>query len=264
MDSITPQPEQPQSMDSAVPSQSSGPKHFLNKKFAITFVVLVLLGASAYAGIWYWQDQQVAQEVVPTFTPRADGSTSLTASWKTYTNTKYGFEFKYPSNWKEWSTSSDKDITFYDPSVNYGSDSDRLFPAVTINVQADTFSGSIIEYDKSINPAIAALRQNSTEIIGGKTAYVYTGKGVVDFRIVFNRSDIYLFSSSAATIAANKNEESAQPVRQVFNQILSTFKFIDSVAGQFCGGIAGVACPSGYSCKLDGTYPDAGGTCVPK
>lgn len=29
----------------------------------------------------------------------------------------------------------------------------------------------------------------------------------------------------------------------------------------FCGGIAGVACPSGFVCKLDGAYPDAGGMC---
>ncbi len=34
-------------------------------------------------------------------------------------------------------------------------------------------------------------------------------------------------------------------------------------AGRFCGGIAGLACPTGYDCKLDGNYPDAGGTCVP-
>lgn len=29
----------------------------------------------------------------------------------------------------------------------------------------------------------------------------------------------------------------------------------------FCGGIAAIPCPSGFSCKLDGTYPDAGGKC---
>lgn len=34
--------------------------------------------------------------------------------------------------------------------------------------------------------------------------------------------------------------------------------------GKFCGGIAGIRCPDGYSCKLDGGYPDAGGTCVPE
>ncbi|MFA6489542.1 MAG: DUF333 domain-containing protein [Candidatus Micrarchaeia archaeon] len=32
--------------------------------------------------------------------------------------------------------------------------------------------------------------------------------------------------------------------------------------GEFCGGIAGFACESGLSCKLDGNYPDAGGKCV--
>ena len=32
--------------------------------------------------------------------------------------------------------------------------------------------------------------------------------------------------------------------------------------GKFCGGIAGILCPKGFDCKLDGNYPDAGGTCV--
>jgi hypothetical protein len=33
---------------------------------------------------------------------------------------------------------------------------------------------------------------------------------------------------------------------------------------KMCGGIAGIQCPSGYKCKLDGSYPDAGGKCVPQ
>jgi hypothetical protein len=33
-------------------------------------------------------------------------------------------------------------------------------------------------------------------------------------------------------------------------------------AGQFCGGIAAIQCPPGFSCVLDGTFPDAGGRCV--
>jgi hypothetical protein len=31
---------------------------------------------------------------------------------------------------------------------------------------------------------------------------------------------------------------------------------------EFCGGFAGIACPEGYVCKLEGKYPDAGGVCV--
>ncbi|OGM25676.1 hypothetical protein A3D01_05855 [Candidatus Woesebacteria bacterium RIFCSPHIGHO2_02_FULL_39_13] len=34
--------------------------------------------------------------------------------------------------------------------------------------------------------------------------------------------------------------------------------------GAFCGGIAGIACPEGYTCKSDGNFPDAGGKCVKK
>lgn len=30
----------------------------------------------------------------------------------------------------------------------------------------------------------------------------------------------------------------------------------------FCGGITGKICPAEYYCQYDGTYPDAGGTCV--
>lgn len=30
----------------------------------------------------------------------------------------------------------------------------------------------------------------------------------------------------------------------------------------FCGGIAGIACPEGFECQLEGNYPDAGGTCI--
>lgn len=33
-------------------------------------------------------------------------------------------------------------------------------------------------------------------------------------------------------------------------------------SGQFCGGIAGIKCPQGYQCNLEGNYPDAGGECV--
>ncbi len=32
--------------------------------------------------------------------------------------------------------------------------------------------------------------------------------------------------------------------------------------GEFCGGIAGILCEDGLECEYEGTYPDAGGTCV--
>jgi putative hemolysin len=32
--------------------------------------------------------------------------------------------------------------------------------------------------------------------------------------------------------------------------------------GQFCGGIAAIPCQERLHCRLDGTYPDAGGACI--
>lgn len=55
----------------------------------------------------------------------------------------------------------------------------------------------------------------------------------------------------------------------IITQILSTFEFLDGQTptptiptGQLCGGFDGVPCPSGYTCLLDGSYPDASGQCV--
>jgi hypothetical protein len=81
----------------------------------------------------------------------------------------------------------------------------------------------------------------------------------------------------------------------IISQILSTFKFLDNgtitptcrprpacldstprclipetedicpssnYENKFCGGIAGIVCPGGYKCQLDGNYPDAGGKCT--
>ncbi len=32
--------------------------------------------------------------------------------------------------------------------------------------------------------------------------------------------------------------------------------------GEFCGGIAALGCPAGFTCTLESDIPDAGGTCV--
>ena len=120
-------------------------KHFLNKKFAITFIILALLGAGAYAGIWYWQKQQLAQEVVPTFTPRP---TDPTSDWKTYTNTQYGFSFQYPSNINGNSTGNEFAGSVGGNSIN--------LDVKVINTKDARFSGKnfqVIEGTKANNQA---------------------------------------------------------------------------------------------------------------
>ncbi len=73
-------------------------QYFYRQGFFISIIILILLaGGTAWGILWYQQQSQSAQdqEDVVVFTPRPVDDT---ANWKTYTNTKYGFEFKYPEN----------------------------------------------------------------------------------------------------------------------------------------------------------------------
>ncbi len=56
-----------------------------------------------------------------------------------------------------------------------------------------------------------------------------------------------------------------QPISEEEERILESNlnkNNIETSEGKFCGGIAGMSCPTGYNCKLEGTYPDAGGKCA--
>lgn len=66
----------------------------------IIIIILLALGGGAY--LW---SQKKVEAPSSTDVPTDNSFTTLsqpdeTASWKTYKNDKYGFEFKYPSNYK--------------------------------------------------------------------------------------------------------------------------------------------------------------------
>lgn len=80
-------------------------------KFIALLVLLLVLGLGAAAGVWYWQISQVPASVaLPVHTEKKDPM----AGWKTYTDTQYGFEIKYPADWK--TELSQTVYTFSDPA----------------------------------------------------------------------------------------------------------------------------------------------------
>ena len=60
--------------------------------------VIVLIAAGG--GYWWWQNK--AKVAVPVTSQQATPSQSVTADetagWKTYTDSQYGFSFKYPAS----------------------------------------------------------------------------------------------------------------------------------------------------------------------
>src|SRR3989344_3995963 len=91
------QPSQ-QPMTSEPGFRQQSPNKNFTPKFVALIIGLLVLGGVAYGGIWYWK-KQIMSTPIPTFTPRSDS----TASWQTYLNEEYGFEFQYPVSLKDYS-----------------------------------------------------------------------------------------------------------------------------------------------------------------
>jgi hypothetical protein len=81
----------------------------MNKKivWTITFVIVVILTSIFYIYVPKTKNNgssiantqmQNSQQLTTTTSEKINPSMIDTSSWKTYINTKYGFEFKYPEN----------------------------------------------------------------------------------------------------------------------------------------------------------------------
>ncbi len=215
----------------------AGHRHVLNKKFLELFVLVALVTTAAYAGVMYWQSQQLVEgEYIPAFTPRM----AVTSGWKTYTTTKYGFEIQIPEN---WIVSDDNiDLDFNSPEKN----------ALVGYVPGPTFDIRLWAFGEPVLVEKEGIRNLQKEVINGLEFTTYIdGADEYSYQIMHKGRAYTFYASNGANILFLK-------------QMLSTLKFTDATPGQFCGGIGAIKCAAGYSCKLVGSYPDAGGTCAPQ
>ncbi|MBP9750846.1 MAG: hypothetical protein KBC95_03290 [Candidatus Peribacteraceae bacterium] len=73
-------------------------------------------------------------------------------------------------------------------------------------------------------------------------------------------------SSSGTTTSSSSSVTSSSSTTSPSSSSSSTTSSTMGMAprgeGEFCGGIAAFPCQDGLRCQLEGSYPDAGGTCV--
>ncbi|MCX6704713.1 MAG: PsbP-related protein [Candidatus Woesebacteria bacterium] len=246
---------------------------------AMAIFVLFSLGVVAFL---YYQNQQLKNMLasyqatpIPLVSPTPIAEAE-TADWKTYTNTKYGFSFKYPSeliistdtNCSPETIYFDKTKLKFPDSCGYGG----VYTPLMVTMKKPTTTNYSQEIQGSIEYNKYSNLINKTIKIGQYTAYEYGGRVEVESYITgqYNYILIIPISKDIEINLMFTEIEGNRYDLNTFDQILSTFKFIDqsSAEGKFCGGIAANLpenqCPSGFYCKLDGNGPDTSGHCVKK
>ena len=169
---------------------------------------------------------------VPTSTPIAIPTVdpSITANWKTYTNTKYGFQLKYPNEWKSSGEQNGRVGPLqetYTTSINFTLDNEiTLFLSLTAGnpnfVDNDSYlnflsGGDIVKSglrEIYVNN-IKALLSTGLAVPAGERGPKYNSSGAS----FFNKGKTY----HVEVYDSKKNGDQ----EQVLKLILSTFKFTD-------------------------------------
>lgn len=223
-----------------IPIQNQEPQPVLPKKkfdlkiIAILLVAILLLVAGlVYAGMQL-EKRKVKVWVEPPLieiTSEPTGISDETANWETYSNTEYGFKFKYPASFflKNFAEDSNNnvvmisDVKIEDPYISPES-CFKVLIAFENNPKRFTFEDFVKE--KNSEPDRGQGYYLSSEVkrnIEGREVYYMKDAYCVincSHAVIPHKDKFWVFTYSSG-------QESKQHQLPLFDQILSSFKFID-------------------------------------
>lgn len=204
-------------------------KGYLLPIVGVIFLSLIVGGGAYYLGTTKNSKQIQTQPIVTNQNNKQNetaNTDSIEANWKTYTNTKYSFEFKYPGDHTAY-TSTDQNKPALIPAtsksdvVNIAAEEDMLFccEAVKLSFSVKSTTINAQEWVKeylSSNPdwqQELPIIKNIT--FAGKTAVEANGRGGYGppYRLI-----VVPLNGSLLLITQNLEDS-------LLNQVLSTFKF---------------------------------------
>lgn len=205
----------------------------MNLKYILIIVILAAIVCGGILAYQYW------------WVPKQEGKApeKEATGWKIYTNEKYGYEIKYPSNWlAKDEGGQEPDIVIFNDTEFWG-ELPIIYASISIRT-AGVSEDSVIGWNKTV-----LSRPDKWEIveIGGVQAveeeYKYQHavgsgkrytfmheKALVRYGILTEIKDVKNTPSpGGGVVPENIIDPNKTPelYREIFNQILSTFKFLE-------------------------------------
>jgi hypothetical protein len=214
-----------------------------NKGFIVPVLLAIIAVLVVGGGVYVYNDKKSEAPVLPvgeefqvtdqiqtnTQTESTNGSEPCTnngsmgtrkcnpsesANWKTYKDEKYGFQFKYPSDWTfqkndpyGWVVGKYPDYGFYLHVINH---------PYTLGIESGV----------TPNKKLSSV-DNHKSLIGGTEEYVLTYPPTQDSVYAEIETAPYSSLSYIITLSMDSNNHTKE-MRKIFLKILSTFKFTSS------------------------------------
>ncbi|PIT89211.1 MAG: hypothetical protein COU27_01560, partial [Candidatus Levybacteria bacterium CG10_big_fil_rev_8_21_14_0_10_36_7] len=219
-------PVPPPTQPSIQPDHSSS-RNWLKIAGIVLGIIVIISGSGYLLGVKNANVSQAPEQATQAPKPEADRPLDETASWKTYTNSKYGYQIEYPSEWSI--IGSGPNIT--DPCVSDAADQ-QVVTVMQDDINCENEKG----FDKlkvSLTITVGNTEWKEDEIIPFASETINIG----DIQGWTTRSDCTLQTGCMQIIYFNHNGNGfgimSEPVDGVgdydystlFDQILSTFKF---------------------------------------
>jgi len=174
------------------------PAHHVSKSLKVLMLVfaIMLVGGLGYL-VWYQNTTSDTTEETTVTTKKTTGSTSTTttdttASWKTLTNTKYGYSFKYPTGATLVGTTG-QEATVTSTAL---AGAVKVFPqGVVATTGNEIFSVNLYDFDvsaASIQEHLGTTTSTITSVtVAGKSGFKYINTG--------DSSTLYFLTNTAGT-----------------------------------------------------------------
>lgn len=190
------------------------------RKYIFTLSAIILLAAGCGKHPAAQQNQQINNS--------PEQQADKTIGWKTYTNSRYGFEFKYP---KEYTLKDTGAIVIIDdPSISSGPNAALDYHVVMINSQ--TTDKTLSEFINARNDG-NDLSQARAVTVNGIAAYEAVSVGMTSSYSVFVKNSSYLISIGFDAGNDGGLEKNKAALTENQKLILSSFKLITPQMASF-------------------------------